>query len=71
VTAILHYRALDERGEQILDELEERLDTRSKRLEAGERSYYVVAAGAVDLDPNLAAIDAGWRQHVVRLTPDA
>jgi hypothetical protein len=70
VTAILHYQALDERGEQILDELEERLEMRSQRLEGGERSYYVVATGAVDLDPNLAAIDADWNEHVVRLTPD-
>lgn len=43
---------------------------RSQRLEGGERSYYVVATGAVDLDPNLAAIDADWNEHVVRLTPD-
>lgn len=70
MTAQVHYRALDERGEQILDELEERLGTRSERLEAGERSYYVAAADAVNLDPNLSAIDADWEEHVVRVTAD-
>jgi len=68
MSAVVHYRATDDRGEQILDELEERLGTRSERLEAGERSFWVVAAGAVDLDPNLEAIHPTWEDHVQRLT---
>ena len=70
MTGILHYRALDERGEQILDQLEADNElSPNKRLEAGERAYYIVAVGAVDLDPALAMIDPAWEEHVARLTP--
>lgn len=68
MTGILHYQAVDERGEEILDALEARLEMGSQRMGAGERSFYVAAAGEVDLDPNLTAIDSAWPQHVIRLT---
>lgn len=69
MAGILHYRAVDKRGEEILDELEARHDRHSERLGAGERSYYIVASGEVDLDPALTAIDPRWEEHIMRLTP--
>ncbi|MBS1892724.1 MAG: hypothetical protein JST59_15620 [Actinobacteria bacterium] len=68
MSGVLHYRALDRRGDEILDELEERFQTMSNRLEDGERSYFVRAAGEVDLDPNLEAVDPTWAEHIQRLT---
>ncbi len=68
MTGILHYRALDERGEQILDQLEAESELSPKRMGAGERAYYIVAVGEVDLDPALAKIDPAWEEHVARLT---
>lgn len=66
---ILHYQAIDDRGIEILDELEERSGlSPQRRLPAEERAYYIPAKGKVDLDPTVAEIDDQWEQHVARLT---
>ena len=68
MAGILHYQAIDERGIEILDELEERWELSPRRLPADERAYYIAAKGEVDLDPSLEEIDSGWELHVARLT---
>jgi hypothetical protein len=68
MSGVLQYRAVDEQGEEILDALEEHWG--AKRVEGDERTreFWVPAAGAVDLDPNLAAIAPAWADHIERLT---
>jgi hypothetical protein len=68
VAGILHYQAIDDRGVEILDELEERRELSPRRLPAEERAYYIAAKGEVDLDPALTEIDSGWELHIARLT---
>jgi hypothetical protein len=68
MAGVLQYQALDDRGEVILDELEARLEVHSDRWADDRREFYVAAVGEVDLDPNLAAIDPDWEQHIARLT---
>jgi len=69
VAGILHYQAIDDRGVEILDELEERWELSPRRLPAEERAYYIAAKGKVDLDSSLAEVDDEWELHVTRLTP--
>lgn len=59
-------RALNERGEEILDALEEHWG--ASRVDQTTREFYVPAVGKVDLDPNLAAIDPTWTGHIQRIT---
>jgi hypothetical protein len=68
MAGILHYQAIDGRGIEILDELEERWELSPRRSPAEERAYYIAAKGKVDLDPALAEIDSEWELHVARLT---
>lgn len=69
MAGILHYQAIDDRGIEILDELEERWElSPTRRLPAEERAYYIAAKGEVDPDPALAEIDSEWELHVARLT---
>ncbi len=66
MATVLHYRALDERGEEILNELEQRLEFRSTPgLQQGERSYFLLGSGEIFLDVSLSAIDVAWQEHVV------
>jgi hypothetical protein len=69
MSGLLQYRAVDERGDEILDVLEEHWG--AVRVEGDERTreFWVPAAGEVDLDPNLDAIDPGWAEHIHRVTP--
>jgi hypothetical protein len=69
MTGLLQYQPLDDRGNEILDELEARLDVKSDRWAGdGSREFYIAAPGEVDLDPNLSAIDSNWEEHIARLT---
>ncbi len=60
--------AHDDRGEQILDELEELLGHGSERREDGERSYFLTArAGSPEtIVETLDAIAPDWGEHVSR-----
>lgn len=60
--------AHDDRGEQILDELEEQILHGSERRENGERSYFVTAkAGTPDtLVEKLDEIAPDWGEHISR-----
>jgi hypothetical protein len=68
VSGILQYRAVDDRGEEILDALEEHWGAKRIEGEESTREFWVPAAGTVDLDPNLDAIDPAWSEHIERLT---
>lgn len=68
MSGVLQYRAVDQRGEEILDALEEHWGAKRLDGEPETREFWVPAAGTVDLDPNLAAIDPTWAEHVERLT---
>ena len=60
--------AHDDRGEQILDELEERLGHGSERRDNGERSYFLTSKGG-SLETVIAKLDeiaADWGEHVSR-----
>lgn len=58
--------AQDDRGEEILDELEEQLRHGSERREGGERSYFVTAKGGSPetLVATLDEIDPAWGEHI-------
>ena len=60
--------AHDDRGEEILDELEERLGHGSERRDNGERSYFLTAkAGSAEtLVETLDQIAPDWGEHVSR-----
>ena len=60
--------AHDDRGEQILDELEERLSHGSERRDNGERSYFLTAKGGSPdtVIEKLAEIAPDWGEHISR-----
>lgn len=60
--------ANDDRGEQILDELEEQLGHGSERREDGERSYFLTAkAGSLEtVVEKLDEIAPDWGEHISR-----
>jgi hypothetical protein len=60
----------DDRGREILDELEKRTKLQPEVLSDGTRRYYVSATDAdVDaLDPMLERIDPNWRDHITSAT---
>ncbi len=66
MSGVLQYEALNERGHELLDALEEHWGAR--RVDETTREFYVPAAGTVDLDPNLAALDPNWAEHIQRIT---
>lgn len=68
MSGLLQYRALDNRGDEILDALELHWGAKRVEGEVQTREFWVPAAGMVDLDPNLAAIDPDWVDHIERLT---
>ena len=62
------FTAHDDRGEQILDELEDRLGHGSERRDNGERSYFLVAKGG-SLDTMLEKLNEiapDWGEHISR-----
>lgn len=60
--------AHDDRGEQILDELEEQIGHGSERRDNGERSYFLTAkAGSAEtIVAKLDEIAADWGEHISR-----
>ena len=62
------FTAHDDRGEQILDELEERLGHGSERRDNGERAYFLTSKGGSleTLLANLDAIAPDWGEHISR-----
>lgn len=68
MSAVIHYQTMDDRGEEILDELERSRKTSSDRLPAGERIYFLVNESPGDLVISLDEIDLDWREHIGRLT---
>jgi hypothetical protein len=68
VAAIIVFRVHDERGVEILGELEERTDHRSTVTPDGGREYHLDAAevGVDGFDPILDLIDSSWRDHLTR-----
>ncbi len=68
MSAVIHYQTLDERGDQILDELERRTKSSSDRLEGGERIYFLIHESPDDLIKVLDQIDPNWPAHAGCLT---
>lgn len=66
--AVIHYQAIDERGKEILDELERRSGLGSKQFPEGDRAYYLANENPADLAKWLDEIDQNWKEHVGRLT---
>jgi len=66
MVAVIALRPDDDRGGEILDELERRTAPRPEQLDDGTRRYYLDAPDAdVDVfDPMLDKIDRDWRNHV-------
>lgn len=60
--------AHDDRGEEILDQLEEELRHGSERRDGGERSYFVTAKGGSPdtLVAKLDEIAPDWGEHISR-----
>lgn len=60
--------AHDDRGEELLDELEERLGHGSERRDGGERSYFLVHKGGSDekLVQVLDEIAPDWGEHITK-----
>ena len=58
--------AHDDRGEEILDELEHQLGHGSERRDNGERSFFLVAKGGSQetLVQNLGEIASDWGEHI-------
>lgn len=69
MAAVVRFLALDERGEEILDEMEKRTGQTPEHFGEREREYSLLAAGVGPdgFDAMLDAIDPGWRGHLTRL----
>ena len=59
----------DDRGREILDELEKRTELEPDRVDGGTRRYYLPAEDAeiTSLDAELDKIDSDWRNHLANL----
>ena len=71
MTAVIQLTALDDRGREIIAELEERTQERPREIsEDGTREYYLSAhqVGVDGLDSMLDRIDSDWRDHLTRTT---
>jgi len=66
VVALIQYQALDNRGEELLDELERRSSKTSRRMPTGAREFHLLEGDV--LDPVLDEIEPDWGSHVGRLT---
>lgn len=62
-------RPNDDRGKEILDELEEETKVPPEVLEDGTRRYHASSeyAGEDAFNPMLDKIDRGWRNHITKL----
>ena len=63
-------RANDDRGREIVDELEKQTEMKpTEVMDDGTRRYYLIATYAdVDaFDPMLDKIDSDWRDHLTNL----
>lgn len=58
----------DDRGIELLDELEERTEELLFRtnIRTGARAYWLEDAGTEGFDAMLHSIDPGWREHLTR-----
>ena len=70
--SILRYRALDNRGDDLLDQVEAQAnlgsdDWRSERI----REYHLPQSGSGEegIEPLLSSIEPNWPPHVMRITP--
>ncbi len=63
MTGVLKFWPGDDRGEEILDELEERFELTSQRFDR-VREYYIAVSGKADLTGWLDQIDTNWRAHI-------
>lgn len=70
--SILQYRALDDRGEELLDQVETQAnlgsnDWRGKRI----WEYHLPRSGSgkEGIEPLSASTEPNWQQHVVLITP--
>ena len=72
MAAKIALRPDDDRGREILDELERRIAAWPEQLDDGTRRYYLDAPDAdVDaFDPMLDKIDPEWRYHVTNWRPE-
>lgn len=70
--SILQYQALDDREEELLDQVEIQADLGSNDWR-GERirEYHLPRSGSGEegIEPLLASIEPNWQQHVARITP--
>ena len=65
----VQYEPLDDRGEELLDLLEERTGLSGRPLpNTRMREFADLGAERTNLDPDLTAIDLNWTDHVTRLT---
>ena len=71
MAAGVRFTALDDRGQEILDELEQQthLGPFRTKEQTGERDYSVTAdgVGVEGFDPVLDRIAPDWRRHLSRL----
>jgi len=69
--SLLQYRALDDRGEELLDAVEQETATGSDRKGDGVREYYLPQPGSGErgIEPVLDRLAPDWQQHVARITP--
>jgi hypothetical protein len=72
MAALITLQPHDERGEQILDTLEQQTGESTERLEDGGRKYPAdaVSAGVDAFDAMLDSIDPSWRDHLSRTVAD-
>lgn len=69
MSADVHFQPLDDRGKELLDQLEERTEKRPYlQNDSGERAYWLEAqeVGVDGFDAMLDSIDANWRDHLNR-----
>jgi hypothetical protein len=72
MTAVIALRPEDDRGKEILDELERKTDAKPQVIDDGTRRYSITAEHSdVDaLDRMLDTIDPGWRNHITNWQHD-
>ncbi len=69
--SVLQYRALEDRGEELLDEVEREIGFGSRHMEAGVREYYLPEPGSGEkgIEPVLDRLDPHWGRTIDRVTP--
>jgi hypothetical protein len=69
MAAVIALRPEDDRGREILDELEKRTEVQPEQvIDDGTRRYHLHGKGVYvsSLDPMLDRIDLDWRDHVTK-----